>query len=734
MSSRKALTKLKAILIIDIVIIAAVGAAYVYLQNQNAFAARPAEFVLSDINFTPAQPDLGEPVTISVNVTNIGEVEGGYVANLTINNVVRENQTVAVPPGETVTMQFTDSETTEGNYQVKIGDSSGSFKVKAAPPENTTIALSNLEIDPHEVWLGNVVSINVTATNQGAENSTLTVRLLIDNLFVESRKVTLGAGETTIVQFTVNATAEGSHKIKVNTLFGSFNVVPVGTHTLTVYTSPTPDEGYAEFKINGQPERTPYIKALPEGTYTVALPSTDPTGTHAFLYWDDGSTNPTRTITLTKPTIIVGYFEKGTSCPSLFVWNGTQNVYVSEISNHGWLGYINYMNEDGSVTFYRNNPWDYVPINGNQMQPVDGNYQVTLAQMWDEVFYLDQAYMVAVDHPANTNVYSTMVEQYLDPAYMGQIYTVSKTPQTPLSAVNEKGQNVLPQISKIDNVFTPGITGLQSPSWDNITWNTITMQLPSLSNAQQVKLVVRAIVDWGSADDYNNWIGQFYGAVDQGILPNGTEITPPPYMEVKDANGNWIRIQQDRQIPLPTDGMARTFVVDLTGLFPAGVSNYWLRINNFWNVTFDYIAVDTIAPQPVTIQKINPIANLYQQFTTNSASSGAFTKYGDVTQLVQNADDMFVIGRQGDAVDLLFPTANLKPVAPGMVRDYFFFVSCWFKDENGNWGFGFGFTSDPLPFSTMSGFPYPGTEAYPSDAAHLRYLSEWNTRIIAPPP
>ena len=733
MSSRRALSKLKAILIIDIIIIAAVGSAYFYLQSQSAFEPRPAEFVLSNLTITPLQPDFGEPITISFNLTNIGEAEGAYVANLTVNGVVKENQTVAVAGGETVTVQFTEAETIEGDYQVKIGDLIGTFTVKAAAPEDTTIVLSDLQIAPREIWIGNTLSINVTAKNQGAENDSLGVRLLIDDLFIENRRITLGAGETTIVQFSLNATVEGSHKVRVNTLFGSFKTVPVGTHTLTILIVPTPDEGYAEFKINGQTVRTPYSEALPEGTYAISFPSTDTTGTHAFLNWEDGSTNPTRTITLTKAIILVAYYESGTSCPSLFVWNGTQNVYISEVSNHGWLGYINYMNEDGSIVFYKNNPWDYIPIDGTLLQPVGGNYEVTLAQMWDEIFYLDQAYLVAVDHPADVNVYSTVVEQYLDPAYMGQIYTVSKTPRTPLSAVNEEGQNVLPKISKIDDVFTPGITGLQSPSWDNITWNTITMQLPNIANAQQVKLVVRAIVDWGSADDYNNWIGQFYGAVEQGILPNGTELTPPPYMEVQDANGNWIRIQQDRQIPLPPDGRARTFVVDLTGLFPADVSNYWLRINNFWNVTFDYIAIDTTAQQSITVQKIYPFASLYQQFTTASGSSGAFTKYGDVTQLVQTADDMFVVGRQGDAVSLLFPTANLQPVAEGMVRDYFFFVSCWFKDENGNWGFGFGFTSGPLPFSTMTGFPYPADEYYPTDAAHQQYLEEWNTRIIAVP-
>jgi hypothetical protein len=93
---------------------------------------------------------------------------------------------------------------------------------------------------------------------------------------------------------------------------------------------------------------------------------------------------------------------------------------------------------------------------------------------------------------------------------------------------------------------------------------------------------------------------------------------------------------------------------------------------------------------------------------------------------------MFVIGRQGDAVALQFTTANLTTPAEGMIRDYFLFESCWFKDENGNWGFGFNFTVDPLPFSTMSSFPYPTTETYYNDSAHQNYLQNWNTRIILP--
>jgi hypothetical protein len=254
------------------------------------------------------------------------------------------------------------------------------------------------------------------------------------------------------------------------------------------------------------------------------------------------------------------------------------------------------------------------------------------------------------------------------------------------------------------------------------------MNLGNLAGAKQIKLVVRAIVDWGNPDDYTTWLNQFFAQP----VPNGTQVTPPPFMQVKDSQGNWVTIPDSREFPLPPDGAPRTYVIDLTGLFPT--NDYSLRINNFWNVTFDYIGIDTTQQQPITIQKINPQAYLSQVYAAQAGSpTGAFTKYGNVTSLVQSEDDMFVIGTQGDALSLQFPLSSIAAPAPGMVRDYFLYEASWFKDQSGNWGFGFGFTVDPLPFQTMSGFPYPPTENYPNDTAHQTYLAQWNTRAYTDP-
>jgi hypothetical protein len=307
---------------------------------------------------------------------------------------------------------------------------------------------------------------------------------------------------------------------------------------------------------------------------------------------------------------------------------------------------------------------------------------------------------------------------------------------TPVSAVNEKGENVLPQISQLDGVFTPGSNGLASPSWDKPTLDQLTLDLGNLSTAPRTKLVINGMVDWGAPEHYYTWVDGFKTAFNEGLVPDGTQIYPAPYMEIKDANGQWVRVPQDRQMPTPSDFVPRSFVVDLTGLFPTDVTEYQVRITNFFNVTFDYVGIDTTLQENIIVQRINAAATLdpLEFGSTASTASGRFTKYGDVTQLLLDADDMFVVGMQGDKVSIKLPAADLPPLEDGMERDFFLLVACWFKDPPGNWGYGFDFTVDPLPFMNMSGFPYlVDIESYPYDAEHLAYLAQWNTRIIAPP-
>ncbi len=747
MPSRLTATKLKAFLIIDLIFSGAVVSAYLYLQNQGLIVVglKPATFTFSNLTINPYEAYPGETILISLNTTNVGDIEGNQTLDLEINSVIKDTKNITLAGGASEIIEFSYIETVEGNYSVKIGELVGAFIIKPAPPETSKIILSNLKVDPYEVWADQPITLTATAQNPTTETDRLTVKIIVDDIVVEYKFIELEAGTTQTVEFTINASSsEGRHTVKLNTLSGSYMVVKTGYHTLTVARSgggSTP----LTFTLNGKELQTTYTELLPVGEYRISVPNVVDVGTGIleFAYWSNGATTPTITINLQDRTIIVATYDLISgyaSCPSLYVWNGTGYSYVADVS--GWLGNIDYINANGEIVFAGTNPWDYIKLGQIPIPTADGYIDIVLTQQYDEIFYFDTAYLKVVDHPAGLDVHAT-ISNWVNLFFNDQIYAINETSIiSPVNAThvwapigtNAEGENVLSQISQLDGVFTPGNSGLYSQAWNNISLNQLTLDLGNLSGAEQIKLVLNGITFWGDPEPYYSWIESFQTAAAQGLVADGTEINPFPYMEIKDANGNWVKVPKDQQIPVPSMYVARTFVVDITDLFPPGTTDFEIRINNFYNVTWDYIGIDLTPQDSITVQEITGQATLSQLWETHSRSSGAFTRYGDVTLLMQNADDMFVIGRQGDQISLRFPTDNLTAPAAGMVRDYFLVTASFFKDEPGAWGFGLTtYDVNPLPFYGMSGYPYPDTESYPYDPLHLVYLEEYNTRVIPPP-
>jgi hypothetical protein len=708
--------------------------------SSEAQAAKPAEFQVTGLVIAPDSVQGGETIVISATVTNVGEESGNYTMNLMIDDVERETKEVTLVGGASEVVIFNVTETSAGEHTVAVDTQSGRFTVEDLGPASENIEIETVKTNPYEVWEGDTVTITTKANNLVDKPGTLQVRVLVAGQVYTTKGFELAASASDVsVELTVIAGPEGGYPVKLvnlgnedNTLSGYFKVVPNGFHSLSVGSYPVVG---IPFKLDGVGKVTPFLELLPIGvSYTLEVEPTYKSGSYIFVKWEDGSTSLTRTITLNERMSITADFSGGVSCPSIYSWNGTDYYYTAEISNPGWLGYIGYITDNGTIVFVGGNPWDGVKLNSNQLEIREiGNnsyYDVTLTQKWDEIFYLDATYLMVVDHPEDIDVYST-IPRYINPNFTDKIYIVSQNLLSPISAVNEKGEDVLSQISEMDGVFTPGINGLASESWDNGMWNRLVVNLGDLSDAKQIKLLINGMVDWGPADVYYEWIDKFKAAAAEGLVPNGTQITPPPYIEVLGEDENWVRVPEDRQMPIPADYVARPFVVDLTGIF--STDNYSLRINNFWNVTFDYIGIDTTPEENLTLQRIDAIAELRKTFETPSEASGAFTRYGNVTELVSECDDKFIIGMQGDEVALLFNVEGLTPLGEGLKRTVFLFGACWFKDTPTNWGFGFDFTVDPLPFKAMSGFPYTDAESYPYDAEHVAYLKEYNIRVIEGP-
>ncbi|MCL1970129.1 MAG: hypothetical protein FWF66_01510 [Candidatus Bathyarchaeota archaeon] len=739
MASSSALVKLKAFLIIDLIIVCSAVGAFFYLQNQGVIplSSKPADFVFSDLVISPVETFAGQPIQISVKVTNVGGVEGTVTVDLEIDGEVRDSMDVTIAGLKTSEIvEFIFFEMKVGEYTVKVGNLTAILRLEEAPPGLNTIVLSGLRVNPIEVWPNEPVIISVNATNTSKEADTLGVVFTVDNAVAETRRVEVAAGETVNVAVSVSAISEGKHSVRVNMLSSAFSVVPEGYHTLII--DRTGGGGIPlVFTLNGEKQNTRYSALLPVGRYEIVLPEIVDVGTGVvgFSSWSDRMDKPVRSFTLERQTILVAnyYLISGyASCPSLYIWDGKAYSYVTDVSNAGWLGYIGYIDSYGNIIFSGGNPYDYVKLDKDVFTvSEDGYFDIILTQQWDELFYLDYTGLIVVDHPADVDVYTSMTN-YLNKGSTGQIYTVnSNALRSPLSATNEQGQDVLEQILWQDDIFTPGINGLASPSWDNIVQNQLILNLGDLSDAKEIKLVMTGMVDWGSADTYYEWIEQFQKAAAEGLIEESAQIMPSPKLEVLTADGTWREAPQDKQIPLPSDYTPRTFTVDLTGLFPEDTTQYIIRLTNFWNVTYDYIAIDTSNQQDITIATLKPaVANFSQLWETLSESTGAFTRYGDVTTLLQDTDDMYIIGRQGDQTMVRFYSGDLPELAENMERDYFFVVACWFKDPPNGWGYGFTFTVNPLPFLNMTGFPYTSSENYPNDEAHNTYLKEYNTRII----
>jgi len=280
--------------------------------------AKPAEFEVNNLVIDPQVAEANTPVQISVNVTNIGELSGSYTAELEVNGVIADTRTVQLSGGESTTLQFTVTHSAKGAYTVKVGNLTGTFSIEGP----STITLENMFVKPYEVWPGEPVTVTVKAKNSGTETSSLSLRLNIDSISVETKTITLEAGAIQDVTFTASSQTEGAHNVAVNTLtYGGFKVVKEGFHTLSVSTSPATG---VKFKLNGVERQTFYSELLPIGeTYTIEMPLTDPQGRYTFQKWDDGSTDPVKTVTLTNQLTVTAAFTGGSSCPSLYTWNGT---------------------------------------------------------------------------------------------------------------------------------------------------------------------------------------------------------------------------------------------------------------------------------------------------------------------------------------------------------------------------------------------------------------------------
>jgi hypothetical protein len=326
---------------------------------------------------------------------------------------------------------------------------------------------------------------------------------------------------------------------------------------------------------------------------------------------------------------------------------------------------------------------------------------------------VDELELLVVDHPEGTRIVSSTAESTYSYGYADafSLVTVSE-PRPPISAAGSTGADVLDAVLERD-----GKVADPSTPW-------LELDLGAVEHPERARLVI------------DGW-----SVYDRARYPS--EEIVQPFVEVLGEKGRWVKA---RSFGNPAGDM-KTMVVDLSGLLPDDDHRIRLHMGRVHAIRWviDRIALDDGPPVHVSVQRVRAshaslaYAGLVPHSRANlehpniaqehvlpdnprAWSWGSFTRYGDVLELLDEADDMFAILRHGDALQASFPSPD--PPAGGLERSYVLVTSLFYKHLS---------LSDlvtPLPYQGMETYP---CEGYPQDAAHAAYLETYQTRTYEKP-
>ena len=411
------------------------------------------------------------------------------------------------------------------------------------------------------------------------------------------------------------------------------------------------------------------------------------------------------------------------SCPMIWTWNGKGIQFITDVLGVAPLGA-----SDGEGTYFPVDHDEFVSIPGSALAPVNGQYDIRITEELSEVSYLDQVRLYAIDHPASTEIFTN--EKFKGPPYPeDRLYGVEHRIY-PVSARDDEGRDVLPQLLKRDHVYPD-----RFPRSELGVAKTHTLELDfgnAAANGHAV-LLLNGWVDWPDGSTFRAASQEFKG----GLVM--------PYLQMQNAAGQWVTVNEDMGMPA---GKPKTIAVALR--FPSASRK--VRIVTSLCVYWDeiFLGEDPAPPRarrqdvPLVSARLHfrgfsetrihperkqPDTFFYDNVSPNSfwnPTPGLYTRYGDVQPLIGKIDDRLVIMGSGDEMLLRFDASALPPPPAGWTRDFLLKVDGWAKDRDPNTAF--SATVEPLPFHGMSRYPYPPSEHFPNDAAHEAWRHEYNTR------
>jgi len=184
------------------------------------------ELTVSDLSITPTTVETGDPITISVEVSNDGLLQFSEGVTLKIDGSSVESEMVTLMPGDSETVTWTVSEATAGTYSVDVNGLTGSFTVEEGEPEPepANIVYHSVAVSPSSVEVGNPVTITVTLDNTGELIGTETVELYVNDVLEDSNTTSVAGGGTDTVTFQVTKDTAGTYTVEAGGETATFTV------------------------------------------------------------------------------------------------------------------------------------------------------------------------------------------------------------------------------------------------------------------------------------------------------------------------------------------------------------------------------------------------------------------------------------------------------------------------------------------------------------------------------
>jgi uncharacterized protein YfaS (alpha-2-macroglobulin family) len=193
---------------------------------------RPAQFTVADLIVRPTTVRLGETASVSVLVTNTGDITGNCTLTMKVDGAVMETKVVSLAGAKNTTATFSITPKSAGEHTVEIGGASVTFTVEEAPPPPMTteaprpanFSVTDLTVTPGEVRPSEEVTISALVNNTGGSAGNYIAALNINNVEEKSRGVTLEAGESEQVTFVVSRDGAGKYAVEIGGNRGALTV------------------------------------------------------------------------------------------------------------------------------------------------------------------------------------------------------------------------------------------------------------------------------------------------------------------------------------------------------------------------------------------------------------------------------------------------------------------------------------------------------------------------------